>query len=103
MSQSDSNKTAADLVPEHDNALDFVKDVELKVVLEFGRGEFDIKELLSWRVGSVIQLDKVQGEPLEFRSNGNLVAKGEAVVVNEKYGVRITQIVNPQDFELEDV
>lgn len=83
--------------------IDFLKDVALKVTLEFGRAEFKVKNILSWKVGSVIPLNKISGEPLDFLSNGNLVAQGETVVVNDKYGVRITQILNPKDFDLEDL
>ena len=83
--------------------IDFLNDVNLNITLEFGRAQFTIQDLLSWKKGTVVQLDKTEGEALEILSNGNPVAKGEAVIVNEKYGVRVTQILNPQDFDLEEL
>ncbi|MEZ4754077.1 MAG: flagellar motor switch protein FliN [Bdellovibrionota bacterium] len=83
--------------------IEFLNDVELTIAVEFGRVMLDIKTLLGLKKGTVIELNKLAGEPLDFYSNGNLVAQGEGVIVNENYGVRVTQIVNPQDFKLEDV
>ena len=88
---------------DNQHEIDFLNDVELNITLEFGRAQFTIQDLLSWKKGTVIQLDKTEGEALEILSNGNPVAKGEAVIVNEKYGVRVTQILNPQDFDLEEL
>lgn len=69
-------------------------DVPLEVMVQLGRTRMTIQELLSLGPGSVIELDKVAGEPLDIIVNDRLVARGEAVVVNDKFGVRITDIVS---------
>ncbi|MBT7611223.1 MAG: flagellar motor switch protein FliN, partial [Bacteriovoracaceae bacterium] len=63
--------------------------------VELGRTEVIIKDLLQLGQGSVLELDKLAGEPLEILVNGKLVAKGEVVVVNEKFGIRLTDIISP--------
>ena len=75
--------------------LDFILDIPLKVTVELGRTEVVIKDLLQLGQGSVLELDKLAGEPLEILVNGKLVAKGEVVVVNEKFGIRLTDIISP--------
>jgi len=75
--------------------LDFILDIPLKVTVELGRTSVVIKDLLQLGQGSVLELDKLAGEPLEVLVNGKLVAKGEVVVVNEKFGIRLTDIISP--------
>ena len=75
--------------------LDFILDIPLKVSVELGRTSVVIKDLLQLGQGSVLELDKLAGEPLEVLVNGKLVARGEVVVVNEKFGVRLTDIISP--------
>ena len=75
--------------------LDFILDIPLKVTVELGRTNVIIKDLLQLGQGSVLELDKLAGEPLETLVNGKLVAKGEVVVVNEKFGIRLTDIISP--------
>ena len=75
--------------------LDFILDIPLKVTVELGRTNVVIKDLLQLGQGSVLELDKLAGEPLEILVNGKLVAKGEVVVVNEKFGIRLTDIISP--------
>jgi flagellar motor switch protein FliN/FliY len=77
--------------------LDLLLDVPLAVSVELGRTRMTIQDLLALAPGSVIELDKVAGEPLDILINDRLVARGEAVVVNDKFGVRITDIVSPQE------
>ena len=77
--------------------LELLLDVPLDVSVELGRARMSIQELLSLGPGSVIELDKIAGEPLDILVNERLVARGEAVVVNDKFGVRITDIVSPQE------
>jgi flagellar motor switch protein FliN/FliY len=77
--------------------LDLLLDVPLDVSVELGRTRLTIQDLLALAPGSVIELDKVAGEPLDILINDRLVARGEAVVVNDKFGVRITDIVSPQE------
>ena len=75
--------------------LDFILDIPLDVSAELGRTKLLINELLQLGQGSVVELDKLAGEPLEVYVNGKLVARGEAVVINEKFGVRLTDIISP--------
>jgi flagellar motor switch protein FliN/FliY len=77
--------------------LDMLLDVPLDVSVELGRCRMTIQDLLALSPGSVIELDKVAGEALDILINDRLVARGEAVVVNDKFGVRITDIVSPQE------
>lgn len=75
--------------------LDFVLDIPLKVTVELGRTNVLIKDLLMLGQGSILELDKSAGEALDIYVNGKLIAKGEVVVVNEKFGIRITDIISP--------
>lgn len=75
--------------------LDFILDIPLEVSAELGRTRLLINELLQLGQGSVVELNKLAGEPLEIFVNGKLVARGEAVVINEKFGVRLTDIISP--------
>ena len=77
-----------------DRKLDFILDIPLKVTVELGRTKMVVNELLNLGQGSVIELQKLAGEPLEVLVNNKLVARGEAVVVNEKFGVRLTDIIS---------
>jgi flagellar motor switch protein FliN/FliY len=72
-------------------------DVNLDISVELGRSRMSIQELLGLGPGSVIELDKLAGEPLDILVNDRLIARGEAVVMNDKFGVRITDIVNPTE------
>ena len=80
-----------------DASLDFLLDVPLQVSVELGRCQITISELLELGKGSVLELEKVAGESLDFRVNNRLVARGEAVVVNDKFGVRLTDIISPSE------
>lgn len=75
--------------------LDFILDIPLDISVELGRAKLIINELLQLGQGSVIELNKLAGELLEIYVNGKLLARGEAVVVNEKFGVRLTDIISP--------
>lgn len=77
--------------------IEFILDIPLNVSAELGRTKLLINDLLQLGQGSVIELDKLAGEPLEILVNGKLVARGEAVVINEKYGVRLTDIISPME------
>jgi flagellar motor switch protein FliN/FliY len=79
-------------------SLDFLHDVTMRVTVEFGRSKSTVRELLKFQKGSVVELEKMSGEPLDVRLNGKLVARGEAVIVNDRFGVRVTEIVSPEDF-----
>lgn len=75
--------------------LDLILDIPLNVTVELGRNKMLINDLLQLGQGSVIELTKLVGEPLEVMVNNRLVARGEVVVINEKFGVRLTDIVSP--------
>jgi len=86
---------------EHEDAgnksLDLILDIPLTVTVELGRSKMLINDLLQLGQGSVVELTKMVGEPLEVLVNQKLVARGEVVVVNEKFGVRITDIISPME------
>ncbi len=77
--------------------LDLIMDIPLRVTVELGRTKMLVSELLNLGQGSVIELSKLAGEPMEVLVNDKLVARGEAVVVNEKFGVRLTDIISPAE------
>ncbi|HET6284288.1 MAG TPA: flagellar motor switch protein FliN [Polyangia bacterium] len=77
--------------------LELLLDVPLDVSVELGRSRVSIQDLLALGPGSVVELDKIAGEPLDILVNDRLVARGEAVVVNDKFGVRITDIVSQSE------
>jgi flagellar motor switch protein FliN/FliY len=75
--------------------IDFLYDVELDVAVVLGKVRMLIKDVLALNSGSVVELNKLAGESLEILVNEKVIARGEAVVVNEKFGVRLTEIVSP--------
>jgi len=77
--------------------LDFILDIPLQVTVELGRTKLLVKDVLQLNQGAVIELSKLAGEPLDIFVNSKLVARGEAVVVNEKFGVRLVDIVSPNE------
>jgi flagellar motor switch protein FliN/FliY len=77
--------------------MDFLLDIPLEVTVELGRTRMLIKDLLQLGQGSVVELQKIAGEPMEILVNNKLVARGEVVVVNEKFGVRLTDIISPTE------
>ena len=76
-------------------SIDFILDIPLQITVELGRTQMLINDLLQLGQGSVIELSKLAGEPMEVLVNQKLVARGEVVVVNEKFGVRLTDIISP--------
>ena len=92
-----SGKGAREISPDVQKNLDFILDIPLQVSIELGRAKMVIHDLLQLGQGSVIELTKLAGEPLDVFVNGKLVARGEAVVVNEKFGVRLTDIISPAE------
>ncbi|CUU24474.1 flagellar motor switch protein FliN [Duffyella gerundensis] len=77
--------------------IDLIMDIPVKLTVELGRTKMTIKELLRLTQGSVVSLDGLAGEPLDILINGYLIAQGEVVVVADKYGVRITDIITPSE------
>ncbi len=92
---SDSGKPKASDTEKRERNLDLILDIPLRVTVELGRTKMVVRELLTLGQGSVIELNKLAGEAMEILVNDKLVAKGEAVVVNEKFGVRLTDIISP--------
>jgi flagellar motor switch protein FliN/FliY len=80
-----------------DRNLNLILDIPLKVTVELGRTKMPVSDLLNLTQGSVIELSKLAGEPMEVYVNDKLIARGEAVVVNEKFGVRLTDVISPAE------
>ena len=77
--------------------LKILESIEVALSIEVGRTEMTIKDLLLLNEGSVVELDRLAGEPLDILVNGAIIAKGEVVMVGERYGVRFTDIVDPEE------
>ena len=77
--------------------MEFLLDIPLEISVELGRTKILINELLKLGQGSVLELSKLAGETLEILANRKLIARGEVVVVNEKYGIRLTEIISPSE------
>lgn len=88
---------ADELVTSDDVNLDVILEIPVTLSMEIGRTEISIRNLLQLNQGSVIELDRLAGEPMDVMVNGTLVAHGEVVVVNEKFGIRLTDIISPQE------
>ncbi|MGH8148579.1 MAG: flagellar motor switch protein FliN [Steroidobacteraceae bacterium] len=82
---------------EHEVSLDFILDVPVTLSMEVGRTRVPIRNLLQLNQGSVVELDREAGEPLDVYVNGTLIAHGEVVVVNEKFGIRLTDVISPAE------
>ena len=91
-----ANETTPDGTTERTTArnFDLLLDIPLEVTVELGRTRLELRELLALSSGSVVELGKAAGEPLDVLVNGKLVARGECVMVNDKFGVRLTDIVS---------
>ena len=85
---------SADNTSKKGNSIDLIMDVPLDVTIELGRTLMSVKDILALGVGSVIELDRMAGEPVDILVNDKLIAKGEVIVVDESFGVRITSIVS---------
>lgn len=87
-------------LPDHQHdlpALEFLGDIPLEITVELGRSELTLAEVLALGPSSIVELSKAATEPLDVRVNGVLVAHGEAVVVNERFGIRLTSVVDTDD------
>jgi flagellar motor switch protein FliN/FliY len=78
-------------------SLDMILDVPVTLAMEVGRTRISIRNLLQLNQGSVVELDRAAGEPLDVFVNGTLVAHGEVVVINEKFGIRLTDVISPAE------
>ena len=102
MEPTEQNENAQKPQEEQGQALDqksleFLYDIPLKVSVEVGRSRILVKDLLQMREGYVLELDKLAGEPLDLYVNSRLIARGEAVLVNDKFGLRLTDVVSPTE------
>jgi len=77
--------------------LDVILDIPVTMSMEVGRTQIPIRNLLQLNQGSVVELDRMAGEPLDVLVNGTLIAHGEVVVVNEKFGIRLTDVMSPHE------
>src|SRR5690625_7373069 len=83
--------------PNTNPELDVILDIPVNISMEVGRTSITIRNLLQLNQGSVIELDRLAGEPLDVLVNGTLIAHGEVVVVNEKFGIRMTDVISPAE------
>ncbi len=93
----DLNPDVSGLSPEATKNLELVMDIPIQLTVELGRTKMPIRNLLQLAQGSVVELNELAGEPLDVFVNGCLVAQGEVVVVNEKFGIRLTDIITPSE------
>ncbi len=91
---SSSRQLAA---PHNEKGVDLLLDIPLQVSVEVGRARILVRDLLQMQEGTLIELEKLAGEPLDLYVNSRLIARGEAVVVNEKFGLRLTDVVSPSE------
>ncbi len=82
---------------QEDINLDVILDVPVTLSMEIGRTRISIRNLLQLNQGSVVELDRLAGEPMDVMVNGTLIARGEVVVVNDKFGIRLTDVISPAE------
>jgi flagellar motor switch protein FliN/FliY len=82
---------------DEDVNLEVILDIPVTISMEVGSTKINIRNLLQLNQGSVIELDRMAGEPLDIKVNGTLIAHGEVVVVNEKFGIRLTDVISPAE------
>jgi len=93
--ETDVNNEGAGTESDTHADLDFILDIPLELSVELGKTKMLVNDLLQLGQGSIVELNKLAGEPLEVFINNKLVARGEVVVVNEKFGIRLTDIISP--------
>lgn len=93
----DSLQSSASSSGGDDVNLDVILDIPVTIAMEIGNTKINIRNLLQLNQGSVVELDRMAGEPLDVMVNGTLIAHGEVVVVNEKFGIRLTDIISPAE------
>jgi len=95
---ADANTTAAATAKDAGPGnLDFILDIPLEITVELGRTKMMVNELLKLGQGSIIELGKIAGETLEILANNRLIARGDVVVINDKYGIRLTEVISPAE------
>jgi flagellar motor switch protein FliN/FliY len=91
------DKLAATVAPAAPSDIDLILDIPVQLTVELGRTKIPIRHILQLAQGSVVELDGLAGEPMDVLVNGCLIAQGEVVVVNDKFGIRLTDIVTPSE------
>ncbi|MFT6896371.1 MAG: flagellar motor switch protein FliN/FliY [Paraglaciecola sp.] len=94
LAQLDELEDDRDITPDEKRKLDTILDIPVTISMEVGRSFISIRNLLQLNQGSVVELDRVAGEPLDVLVNGTLIAHGEVVVVNDKFGIRLTDVIS---------
>jgi len=84
-------------LPANEANLDMILDIPVTISMELGRSKIDIRNLLRLNQGSVVELNRLAGEPMDVMVNGTLIAHGEVVVVNDKFGIRLTDVISPAE------
>jgi flagellar motor switch protein FliN/FliY len=92
-----SENGSADISIEEKRKLDTILDIPVTISMEVGRSKINIRNLLQLNQGSVVELDRIAGEPLDVLVNGTLIAHGEVVVVNDKFGIRLTDVISQME------
>ena len=94
VAELDELSGSSEVTPEDKRKLDTILDIPVTISMEVGRSKINIRNLLQLNQGSVVELDRVAGEPLDVLVNGTLIAHGEVVVVNDKFGIRLTDVIS---------
>ena len=97
MNQENGQELAVEQADLEGRGIDLLLDIPLQVSVEVGRSKILVRDLLQMQEGTLIELDKLAGEPLDLYVNDRLIARGEAVVVNDKFGLRLTDVVSPAE------
>ena len=97
MAEATESTTTAEPAAEAPRNFDLLLDIPLKVTVEMGRTTLALRDLLQLGPGSVVELAKIAGEPLDVLVNGRPIARGEAVLVNDKFGIRLTDVISPTE------
>ena len=94
VAELDELEEETEITPKEKRKLDTILDIPVTISMEVGRSNISIRNLLQLNQGSVVELDRVAGEPLDVLVNGTLIAHGEVVVVNDKFGIRLTDVIS---------
>ena len=97
MSESINQDAVGESAMDQGVQLDLIQNVTVSISVEVGRSSLRIRDLVRLGQGSVVELDRVAGEPLDVCVNNTVIARGEVVLVNERYGIRLTHVVDPED------
>ncbi len=97
VAEIDELSDSSDSYTTGDTKLDVILDIPVTIAMEIGRTKISIRNLLQLNQGSVVELDRLAGEPMDVLVNNTLVAHGEVVVVNEKFGIRLTDVISPAE------